>query len=246
MLTHIILIYWCWWWWYIDITDVGYQVSSLDFCGTLMSLIWKSPCIRGSPFLHVPFHKRILTLEKKCHKWHFLLGGFFRKVKSLSLKMKKKIIMIIACASRNYLLVCAKLDDCWQRNCNFSYFQQYLFWLFPLFSPVLNSGLGDRPGCLFFPPRHNISSKSSSQIFNASSVLVCTYLSCPLYSLYFWNCLSLCAFDGIFVVLFTKIGVKILRRRTWTGISIDHGSPVIYINTITIFYIRNVNALRVK
>ena len=176
----------------------------------------------------------------------FFAWRLFGKVKSLSLKMKKKIIMIIACTSKNYLLVCAELDDCWQRNCNFSYFQQYLFWLFPLFSPVLNSRLCDRPDCLFFPPRHNISSKSPSQIFNASSVLVCTYLSCPLYSLYFWNCFLLGHFVplmGFFVVLFIKIGVKILRRRAWTGISIDHGSPVIYINTITIFYIRNVNAL---
>ena len=172
----------------------------------------------------------------------FFAWRLFRKVKSLSLKMKKKIIMIIACASRNYLLVCAELDDCWQRNCNFSYFQQYLFWLFPLLSPALNSGLGDRPGCLFFP--------ASSQYFLQVTIsdiqrklCPCLHLPCPPYSVYFWNCLSLCAFDGIFVVLFTKIGVKILRRRAWTGISIDHGSPVIYINTITIFYIRNVNAL---
>ena len=175
----------------------------------------------------------------------FFAWRLFKKVKSLSLKMKKKIIMIIARASRNYLLVCAELDDCWQRNCNFSYFQQYLFWLFPLFSPVLNSGLGDRPGCLFFPPRHNISSKSSSQIFNASSVLVCTYLALSVLFvlLKLFSSWSLCAFGGIFVGLFTKIGVKILRRRTWTGISIDHGSPVIYINTITIIYIRDVNPL---
>ena len=178
----------------------------------------------------------------------FFAWRLFRKVKSLSLKMKKKIIMIIACTSKKYLLVCAELDDCWQRNCNFI-FSTISILIFPLFSPVLNSGLGDRPGCLFFPPRHNISSKSPSQIFNASSVLVCTYLSCPLYSLYFWNCFLLGHFVplmGFFVVLFIKIGVKILRRRAWTGISIDHGSPVIYINTITIIYIRNVNALREK
>ena len=121
----------------------------------------------------------------------FFAWRLFGKVKSLSLKMKKKIIMIIACASRNYLLVCAELDDCWQRNCNFSYFQQYLFWLFPLFSPVLNSGLGDRPGCLFFPPRHNFSSKSSSQIFKASSVLVCTYLALC----------TLCTFEIVFFLV---------------------------------------------
>ena len=176
----------------------------------------------------------------------FFAWRLFRKVKSLSLKMKKKIIMIIACASRNYRLVCAELDDCWQRNCNFSYFQQYLFWLFPLFSPVLNSGLGDRPGCLFFPPRHNISSKSPSHLRYSTQALSLSAPTLPsvlFVLLKLFSSWSLCAFGGIFVGLFTKIGVKILRRRTWTGISIDHGSPVIYINTITIIYIRDVNPL---
>ena len=174
----------------------------------------------------------------------FFAWRLFRKVKSLSLKMKKKIIMIIACASRNYLLVCAELDDCWQRNCNFSYFQQYLFWFFlysHLFSTV--ALVIDLVVCFsrlvtIFPPSHHLRYSKQALSLSAPTLPSVLFVLLKLFSSW-----SLCAFGGIFVALFIKIGVKILRRRTWTGISIDHGSPVIYINTITIIYIRDVNPL---
>ena len=122
----------------------------------------------------------------------FFAWRLFRKVKSLSLKMKKKIIMIIACASRNYLLVCAELDDCWQRNCNFSYFQQYLFWFFlysHLFSTVALAI--DLVVCFsrlvtIFPPSHHL--RYSTQALSLSAP---TYLALC----------TLCTFEIVFILV---------------------------------------------
>ena len=60
-----------------------------------------------------------------------------------------------------------------------------------------------------FPPSHHL--RYSTQALSLSAPILPSVLFVLLKLFSSW---SLCAFGGIFVGLFTKIGVKILRRRT--------------------------------